>query len=63
MLRKQPTVILSSTKAEYKATIKGGKELAWLCVIFCDLAVSLPKKITIFNDNQGSIALADNTVF
>lgn len=63
MSRKQPTVSLSSTEAEYKATVEGGKELAWLRVIFNDLCVDVPDKLPICNDNQGSIALADNPVF
>lgn len=60
---KQPTVSLSSTEAEYKATVEAGKELSWLRSIFTDLRVQLPKTITIMNDNQGAIALADNPVF
>lgn len=63
MSRKQPTVSLSSTEAEYKATVEAGKELAWLRTIFEDLRVDIPPAIPINNDNQGAIALADNPVF
>lgn len=63
MSRKQPTVSLSSTEAKYKATVEGCKELAWLRVIFNDICVAVPDKLQICNNNQGSIALADNPVF
>lgn len=63
MSRKQPTVSLSSTEAEYKATVEAGKELAWIRTIFEDLRVKLPAAIPIHNNNQGAIALADNPVF
>lgn len=63
MSSKQPTVSLSSTEAEYKATVEAGKELAWMQTIFGDLRIKLPAAIPIHNDNEGAIALADNPVF
>lgn len=63
MSRKKPTVSLSSTEAEYKATVEAGKELAWVRTLFVDLGVPIPDAIPIHNDNQGAIALADNPVF
>lgn len=63
MSRKQPTVSLSSTEAEYKATVEAGKELAWIRNLFDDLGIKTPAPIPIHNDNQGAIALADNLVF
>lgn len=63
MSRKQPTVSLSSTEAEYKATVEAGKELAWLRIILEDLNINLHDSLAIQNDNQGAIALAENPVF
>lgn len=60
---KQQVVSLSSTEAEYRATVDAAKELIWLQGICLDLKVNVPDVITLFNDNQGSISLAQNPVF
>lgn len=63
MSRKQPTVGLSLNEPEYKATVKAGKELAWIRTIFEDFRIVVPTAMPIHNNNQGAIALADNPVF
>lgn len=61
--KKQPVVSLSTTKAEYKSTVKPRQELAWLEVIGADLQAPLSRPITFFKNNQGAIALENNPVF
>lgn len=61
--KKQAVVSLSTTEAKYKATVEAGQELAWLDVICSDLQSPLPRPITLYNDNQGAIALSNNPVF
>lgn len=61
--KKQAVVNLSTTEAEYKLTVKAGQELAWLEVICSDLQSPLSRPITLFNDNEGAIALSNNPVF
>lgn len=61
--KKQAVVSLSTTEAKYKSTVEAGQELAWLEVICSDLQAPLTRPITLFNDNQGAIALSNNPVF
>ena len=63
--RKQPTVALSSTEAEYIALTQAVKEILWLRTLFSELGA--PKHAQeiceISSDNQGAIALAKNPGF
>ncbi|KAG0574652.1 hypothetical protein KC19_VG280100 [Ceratodon purpureus] len=62
--KKQPTVVLSSTKSEHMAVTEGTKEALWLRRLFGELRIqesNLPT--TIYGDNQGSINLAHNPVY
>lgn len=62
--KKQPTVALSSTEAEYMAITEGTKEAVWLRRLFGELKVqNLKKPTTIHGDNQGSLNLAHNPVY
>ena len=58
--KKQPTVALSSTEAEYMALTQAVKESIWLQAILDDLGARkhLEEIRTINIDNQGAIALA-----
>lgn len=61
--KKQPTVALSSTEAEYRGFLDAGQEGIWIrrlmkCFVFENLCST-----TLFGDNQGSIALSCNPVF
>ena len=60
--KKQPTVALSSTEAEYIALTQSVKESIWLQAILEDLRARkhLEEIRTINIDNQGAIALARN---
>jgi hypothetical protein len=58
---KQSTTSLSSTEAEYIAITEVTKELLWLKMVIdsaLKLPITLPLKI--FEDNQGTILLANN---
>lgn len=57
--RKQKTVALSSTEAEYMAISEATKEAVYLREILNDVGMS-NECVTIFNDNQGAIKLAEN---
>src|SRR5215471_17390436 len=57
--KKQSTVALSSTEAEYMALAQAVKELLWVLQFFDDLGITdIINRNTIYEDNQGAIALA-----
>ena len=62
--KKQRTVALSSTEAEYMALSEATQEAVWLKVFLCELGeMAKDEAIKIYEDNQGSIALAKNPEF
>ena len=62
--KKQRTVALSSTEAEYMALSEATQEAVWLKVFLCELGeMAGDEAIKIYEDNQGSIALAKNPEF
>nr|BAP68993.1 RxLR effector candidate protein [Hyaloperonospora arabidopsidis Emoy2] len=62
--QKQRTVALSSTEAEYMALSEATKEAVWLKVFLGELGeMTSDEAIKMFEDNQGSIALAKNPEF
>ena len=62
--KKQRTVALSSTEAEYMALSEATQEAVWLKVFLCELGeMASDDAIKIYEDNQGSIALAKNPEF
>ena len=61
--KKQPTVALSSTKAEYRGAIVATCEVMWLKRLLRDLPVEVSDPTTIFCDNLSSTHLAKNPVF
>lgn len=61
--RKQQTVALSSTEAEYMAIADSTKEAMHVQRFIGEATWTKPETITIFNDNQGSHQLAKNLVF
>jgi hypothetical protein len=61
--KKQPTVALSSTEAEYRASATATCEAVWLKQILSDLGGLSSQPIPIYSDNQSSIQLAKNPVF
>ncbi|XP_040198473.1 secreted RxLR effector protein 161-like [Rana temporaria] len=56
--RKQSTVTLSSTEAEYVAASQAGQEVIWLRQLLEDLDQIQKESTPIYEDNQGCIALA-----
>lgn len=61
--KKQQTVALSTTEAEYMALSAAAQEATWLQQLLLDLRIETAKCVTILEDNQGCIALAKNPVF
>lgn len=60
--KRQPTVALSTTEAEYMALTQCTKEAVWLKRLLCDLHYHQVGPIEILEDNQGCMALAKNPV-
>ncbi|KAH9132266.1 hypothetical protein LEN26_007465 [Aphanomyces euteiches] len=59
--RKQRTVALSSTEAEYMGLSEASQEAVWMKRLLLDLdEVDVKTPIVVWEDNQGSIALAKN---
>ena len=61
--KKQPTVALSSTEAEYRGAIVAACEAVWLKRILKDLGVPIKDPIRLYYDNMSSIYLARNPIF
>lgn len=61
--RKQRTVALSSTEAEYMGLSEASKEAMYLKRFLSELKLQEPKDIKILNDNQGAQKLAHSNVF
>jgi hypothetical protein len=60
--RLQPTVALSSAEAEYMAASAAVQEATYLRQLLSEFGYQQSKSTTIFEDNQGCIALARNPV-
>ena len=58
--KRQPTVALSTTEAEYMAVSQSAKEAIWLQQLMADVGCMQVEGTTIMCDNQGCIALAKN---
>ncbi len=61
--KKQPTVALSSTEAEYRGAAITACEVVWLQKLFLDLGQSVDAPVVIYCDNISSILLANNPVY
>jgi hypothetical protein len=61
--KKQPTVALSSTKAEYIGAIIVACEVVWLLKLLSDLGQLVHAHVVIYCDNISSILLANNPVY
>lgn len=60
---KQPTAALSSCEAEYMALAAATQECSFLTQFLCEIDKNVRyEPVTIFDDNQGAIALAENPV-
>ena len=61
--KKQTTITLSSTQAEYIALSEAGREACWLQNLFRELGYPKNNPILIRGDNDGSISMAKNQQF
>jgi len=60
--KKQPTVALSSTEAEYRGLMNSTCESIWIRKFLKDVGIHIPQAC-IFSDNMSAIKLAHNPVF
>ncbi|XP_074655651.1 uncharacterized protein LOC141909165 [Tubulanus polymorphus] len=60
--KRQPTVALSTTEAEYMALSSAPQEVIWLRRLMNDLGAMPESPTVISEDNRGTIALAKNPV-
>jgi len=58
--KKQSTMALSTTEAEYIALVQAAKESIWIQRLLQELGYTATNSNVIYGDNQGSIALANN---
>lgn len=58
--RRQPTIALSSTEAEFMSMVAAIQEALWLKRIECELFLRATRNITLYCDNQGALHLAKN---
>ena len=61
--KKQVTIALSSTEAEYVALSEAGREACWLRNLYEELGYQQKFPTLIRGDNDGSIAMAKNPLF
>ncbi len=61
--KKQPTIALSSTEAEYRGVAIATCEVIWLQKLLSYLGQSMDAPIVIYCDNISSILLANNPVY
>jgi len=61
--KKQPTVALLSTKAEYRGATIVACEIVWLQKLLSDLGQLVDVPIVIYYDNISSILLANNPIY
>lgn len=58
--RRQASVAASSTEAEYMALFEGVREALWLKSLVVSMNIEISKPITIYEDNNGCISIANN---
>ncbi len=63
LAKKQPTIALSSTEAEYMAMTHARKEAVFLEHLYGDVGIPISVPIFLLIDNQSAIALAENPIF
>ena len=61
--KRQPTVSLSTTEAEYRAAAMAAQESTWLIRLMNDLHQPVDYAVPLYCDNQSAIRLAENPVF
>jgi hypothetical protein len=61
--KKQPTIALSSTEAEYMAMTHAGKEAIFLQNLYGDVGIPIQLPLYLLVDNQSAIHIAENPIF
>jgi hypothetical protein len=61
--KKQKTVALSTTEAEYYALTEAATELEWLRRVLLDFDIQHEGPLQMFSDNQSTIAIINNRKF
>ncbi|KAE8676474.1 hypothetical protein F3Y22_tig00111588pilonHSYRG00004 [Hibiscus syriacus] len=61
--KRQPTISLSTTEAEYRAAVMVAQESTWLIQLMNNLHQPVDYAIPLYCDNQSEIRLAENLVF
>jgi hypothetical protein len=61
--KKQPTVALSSTEAEYRGVAIAACEVIWLQKLLSDLGQLVDAHVVIYCDNISSILLVNNPIY
>ncbi|KAD4177986.1 hypothetical protein E3N88_26577 [Mikania micrantha] len=61
--KRQPTVSLSTTEAEYRAAAMAAQECVWLIQLLNDMNQVVKYKVRLLCDNRSAIKLAENPVF
>ncbi|KAL5567911.1 hypothetical protein UlMin_024486 [Ulmus minor] len=61
--KRQPTVSLSTTEAEYRAAAMVAQESTWLIQLMNNLHQPVDYAVPLYCDNQSAIRLAENPVF
>ena len=61
--RRQPSVALSTTEAEYMAACEATTEAMWLRGFLSDLGYEQKKPTVIYGDNEGAVALTKNDCY
>ena len=58
--KKRTCVALSTAEAEYIASVKAAQELIWLQRLLMDMNKNSVDPMTVFEDNQSTIAMTKN---
>lgn len=61
--KKQSTIALSSTEAEFIAASYAGQELLWLLQLMSDMNICVTKPIPMYEDNQSCIKIINSSKF
>src|SRR5258705_10020779 len=61
--KKQPTIALLSTEAEYMVMTHAGKEAIFLEHLYSDVGIPILVLIFLLVNNRSAIALAENPIF
>ena len=61
--KRQPTISLLTTEAEYRAAAMASQESTWLMQLMKDLHQDTNYAVSLYCDNQSAIRLAENPVF